>query len=124
MPQTTTPEHTRKVVRKPQAKRVRPVISTVPVIRSSSRVPTSDDESDEETNLETRNHGQRAAENIPPVLADTSPQLSPVSETNTGTSLISREGSENHQDPPRKKRKLGTGLSRRTSHPPLHHTNL
>ncbi|CAO3664414.1 unnamed protein product [Umbelopsis ramanniana] len=124
MPQTTTPEHTRKVVRNPQAKRVRPVISTVPVIRSSSRVPTSDDESDEEMNLETRNHGQRAAENIPPVLADTSPQLSPVSETNTGTPLISREGSENHQDPPRKKRKLGTGLSRRTSHPPLHHTNL
>jgi hypothetical protein len=87
-------------------------------------VPTSDDESDEEPNMEIRYSGQPAAENIPPVSVDTSPQLSPVSEATTSTTLIAREGSENQQDPPRKKRKLGTGLSRRTSHPPLHHTNL
>jgi hypothetical protein len=114
------PEQASKAVRKNQTKRVRPVITTVPVIRSSSRVPTSDDESDDEQNSGFHQVGPRVGENGSPTPIDNARQLSPTS----NTTAVATEGIENQQDPPRKKRKLGTGLSRRSSHAPLHYTNV
>jgi hypothetical protein len=113
---TPEPQQKRKKV---QGKRVRPVITAVPVIRSSSRVPTSDDESDADDHSANGSIAH-SVENVDPSPVDVISVPSPTSSISALTRSPS-EPRENqlNQDQPRKKRKLGPGLSRRPSNPPL-----
>jgi len=113
-----------KVVRKiGQTKRVKPVIKSVPVIRSSSRVPTSDDESDSDNSM--RGTVDRA-ENVDPTIVDSEAEPSPTTPLPVPSSTSEHRDTTSHQEQPRKKRKLGTGLSKRPRHIPLQpkYTNL
>lgn len=105
-----------QVVRKQgQGKRVKPVVRAVPVIRSSTRVPTSDEESDVDDQSVVGSI--RRAENVDPAPVETSSLPSP---TLPAPSVDSEQrDNTSQQEQPRKKRKLGTGLSKRPSHPAL-----
>jgi hypothetical protein len=98
--------------------RVRPVVTAIPVYRSSSRVPTSEDESDEE--IPANQGSPHSTENVTPSPRDNT-EVEPTAAGNTsvdGRASMSRENSD-VTDTPRKKRKLGTGFSRRPNNAPL-----
>lgn len=66
------------------------------------------------------------AENVDPTTVDSEAEPSPTTPLPIPSSTSEHRDTTSHQEQPRKKRKLGTGLSKRPSHIPLQpkYTNL